>query len=65
MCSSSAPKPAPKRPEAPTMPTTDSSGGMTDANRRRRAATNSGTILTGSGGVTNAAPTMQKTLLGN
>ena len=65
MCSSSGPKAAPKTPEAPTMPTTDSSGGMTDKNRRRRAATNSGTILTGSAGVTDQAPTTMKTLLGS
>jgi hypothetical protein len=62
MCSSSGPKPAPKTPEAPTMPNVD--GGRDSAARKRRAANNSGTILTGSMGVTNPAPTTNKTLLG-
>lgn len=63
MCSSSGPKPAPKAPEAPTMASPD--GGRDNAARRRRAAANSGTILTGSAGVTDRAPTTMKTLLGS
>lgn len=59
----STPKPAPKMAEAPTPPA------MTDVEgtkaKRRRAANNSGTVLTGSGGVSNNAPTSQKTLLGS
>lgn len=63
MCSGGAPKPAPKMAEAPTPPaTTDVEG--TKA-KRRRAANNSGTLLTGSSGVTTNAPTMQKSLLGS
>lgn len=64
MCmGSGAPKPAPKMAQAPTPPA------VMDMNesksKRRRGATNSGTLLTGSSGVTDRAPTMQKTLLGS
>jgi hypothetical protein len=64
MCGSpKSPTPAPKLPEAPVAPMTDASASGA-SNRRRRAATNSGTLLTGSGGVMNNAPIGQKTLLG-
>ena len=63
MCSSSGPKPAPKTPEAPTMPNID--GSLETTARKKRAANNGGTILTGSMGVTDNAPTSSKTLLGS
>ena len=60
-----APTPAAQLPEAPTPPTQSAEAGTGDRDRRRRAASGgTGTILTGSGGVSSNAPTQQKTLLG-
>jgi hypothetical protein len=64
MCGGSRPKPAAKLPEAPVAPMTDSATAGANG-RKRRAATNSGTILTSSAGVMNNAPVGQKTLLGS
>lgn len=64
-----APEPPPKAPEAPKMaeaPTAKKTSDA-DAQRRRRATASKsrgGTILTGSSGVTENAPTTSKTLLG-
>lgn len=65
MCSSRSPRPAAQLPEAPTPPAQGTDQESRDRNRQRRAAAGgSGTILTGSGGVTETAATQQKTLLG-
>lgn len=65
MCTGgSRPEPQPRLPEAPVMPTTTTGKSEMDM-RRRRAASNSGTILTSSSGVTSNAPVQQKTLLGS
>lgn len=70
MCMTStpdAPPPPAITPEAPVAPDTEA-GARTSSNRRRRAAAGNqsrgGTILTGSRGVQNGAPTTAKTLLG-
>ncbi len=65
MCSTpSAPKAPPAAPEAPHMPNMPT-GNQAGADRRRRAAaSNSSTILTGSRGVTDNAAIATKTLLG-
>ena len=64
----SAPAPSAQLPEAPRAPLTDAGARGTDADeRRRRAAAGTGTtstILTGPRGVTGAAQTNTKTLLG-
>ena len=61
MCTSSpdAPAPPPVLPEAPTAPKSAMRG--RGRNKRRQAAS---TLLTSPRGVTEAAPTDQKTLLG-
>ncbi len=63
-----APRPAAQLPEAPTPPAQSNEATTRDRDRRRRAAASGqgagGTILTGSGGVTEQAATQQKTLLG-
>lgn len=59
----SAPKPAPMLPQAPVTPDVQSSMSGVDAKGRKRKAAG-GTILTGSQGVVQGAPTAQKTLLG-
>jgi len=71
MCggSPSAPPPPPAVPEAAQAPTAPEGTAETaaDRDRRRRAAASgqdSGTILTGSRGVTDSAGTATKTLLG-
>lgn len=57
-----APKPAPRLPQAPTMPVMDSSNGGRESRRRQRTAT----ILTSNQGAEQTAPTGtgQKTILG-
>jgi hypothetical protein len=62
MCTGSGPKPAAKTPEAPVLP--NMAGGPDAKSKKRRSANNSGTLLTGSAGVTDRAPTATKTLLG-
>lgn len=60
-----APTPPPIAPEAPTMPNSSNGASQADADKRRRlAASNSSTILTGSRGVTENAAVATKTLLG-
>ena len=70
MCggSPSAPPPPPALPEAPRAPDVAPATGVSDADRRRRAAaggeTPRSTILTSARGVTDGAATTTKTLLG-
>ncbi len=60
-----APAPAPRLPEAPTPPVTDTGATTAERDRRRRAgAGRASTILTGPRGVTEGAATGAKTLLG-
>ena len=68
MCTSSkAPSPPPPAPQAPT-PAPGTSGTIGEsfqkAAQKRRGSTVGGTLLTGPQGLTTAATTQQKTLLG-
>lgn len=66
MCGGGKPKtppPPPPLPEAPQLPDQEVRRASDDSARRRRAGVQS-TILTGAQGVTGAAATGQKTLLG-
>lgn len=65
MCSSPSTPSAQPRYVAPKAPDNAADFARTDAERRRRAASGyQGTILTGAGGVSEAASTSAKTLLG-
>ena len=68
MCTSgSAPSPPARLPEAPTpAPAPGQAAGAASREElaKRRAGTRGGTLLTGSRGLTDAASTGQKTLLG-
>lgn len=60
----SAPMPQAQLPQAPVAPDTGAARSGGNQQRRRQAASAGGTILTSGQGVTNAAPTATKTLLG-
>lgn len=65
MCGGSSLRPSAQLPEAPTPPTQSTDSTTAARDRKRRAGGGAtGTILTGSSGVTGQANTQQKTLLG-